>query len=328
MMRLLAGRDTLVFSGGGLKALAFCGALEIMDAPARFRHFAGSSAGSIVALAVVLGLSPGDAALALAQAGVSKALAEASLSRALSTGSLLDPEPVMRAVAGLMRQRGFPADGTFKDLEAMTGKRLRVVVATFDGDPKLLVLDAESAPHEQVLRSIRASTAVPFAFPPVRVAGHLCFDAGCVNSLCLFSGGPDPSRVVAMLVGDDAPKTLECRVAGLRPLADCTLERLCVLSRAEMTMTARRTAVIRMPALPDETFHVFRVGEGRPQDVQRMIAQGALGLCAAVLAPELAVLLCAAVRYGLRNGRAAQEDPLGACGQVDERGGRAAALVA
>lgn len=304
LQRLLKGRDTLLFSGGGLKVLAFCGALECLPRAhmTQFRTFVGLSAGSVVALSLALGFRPSEAARVLSEAGIAKSMESLSPSRMISEGSLLDPGPIMSAIAGLMRRSGFPADGTFADLRRHAPERqLRVVVATFDAAPRLMVIDADSAPDEQVLRTIRASTSVPLAFTPVHLAGHVCFDAGCVNNLCLFAGG-QPEKLVALLVGEDAAP--QCRgargqVPGLVQLAESTVERLALLARAELVASARRAVVLRMPTLPGPSYHMFGVGDGEAEDVEIVMAQGAIGVAAAALAPEIAVLLCLVVAFGI-----------------------------
>lgn len=309
LQRIAEGRTTLLLSGGGLKTLAFCGALQHLDLRP-FRTFVGISAGSVLSLVLALGYAPAEAADMLAHTGLASSLAQTvSPMRVFSEGSLLDPTLLIKAIAGWMQAKDFKADGTFEDLRRHAGGvTLRVIVSTLGPAPALLVLDADSHPREQVLRAVRASTAVPLAFAPVHVGGQLCFDAGCINNLGLFAC-PRPQEVLALLVGKDSSELCCCgastssSLSGLRQLAERTAERMDLLVRWELILTARRTVVVNMPRLPSPEFNTFQLGKGRQDDIESIMQQGRDGLVAAVLAPELFLVLILSVAFGLHRNR-------------------------
>lgn len=301
MKRLVCNRDTLQLSGGGLKTLAFCGALDLLDL-SQFKSFGGVSAGSVLALALVLGYKPLEIAEFLGEADIATSLAQSvSPIRALSEGALLDQGPMIAEIAKWMRRKGFPADGTFKDLHNFSnGLTLRVVVCTVGPEPRLVILDERHSPDEQVLRAIRASTAVPLAFPPVWINGRLCIDAGIINNLSLFAAG-DPARTLALLVGEDYAKIESmCSLPlGLSQFAVCGFDRMDLLVQAELAATARLACVVRMPRLPGPTYHIFRLGSGTKADFLRILQQGRDAMIAALCAAELASALCFSVAFGL-----------------------------
>lgn len=312
MDRFLEGRDTLQLSGGGLKTLAFCGALENIDMT-RFRVFGGVSGGSVLALAFVLGYKPSEAADLLGQAGLVNALAQTmSPVRMLVEGSLLSQGPMLEAVARWMQAKNFPADGTFEDLRRHSkGVSLRVVVCTTGTAPHLIVLDETSAPREQVLRAVRASTAVPLAFPPVWVAGKLCIDPGTINNLSLFAAG-DPRKTLALLAGRDFDRvpTMLCPVpAGLSQLAACGFDRMNLLVDAELVAMVRLARVVHMPTMPGPNYNLFRLGSGTRSDIECLLQQGRNAMSAALIAPELASLLCIFVAFGLTSAAEASPPP-------------------
>jgi hypothetical protein len=303
MERVLAGRDALQLSGGGLKTLAFCGALEGVDLR-QFRVFGGVSAGSVLALAFVLGFRPSEAVALLREADLVRTLTQtASPVRALAEGSFFDQGPMLEAIAGWMRAKGFPADGDFAALHRHTGGvSLRIVACTTGGAPRLVVLDERSAPTVQVLRAIRAATAVPLAFPPVRIGGSLCIDAGIINNLSLFCSGK-PQRTLGLLAGKDhaaCPPLLPYRLPHrLALLASNASDRMDLLVDAEIVMHSRQARVVRMPTVPSPDFHLFRMGDGSAADMERLIQQGRDAMSAVICAPELAALLCVSVALGL-----------------------------
>jgi len=298
MERLLAGRDALQLSGGGLKTLAFCGALEGVDMR-RFRAIGGVSAGSVLALAFVLGYQPSEAGALFEQADLVRALAQTvSPFRALAEGSLFDQGPMLAVLARWMRAKGFPADGDFEALHRHTnGLSLRVVVCTTGSAPRLRVLDERTAAKVQVLRAIKASTAVPLAFPPVQVSGDLCIDAGTLNNLSLFAVGECPSKTLGLLAGrDHITRSLVPHC--LSQLAACGMDRMDLLVDAEIAAT--RALVVRMPMVPGPDYHLFRLGDGSRADLERLTQQGREAMQAACSAPELATLLCVSVGLGLK----------------------------
>jgi predicted acylesterase/phospholipase RssA len=309
MERLLAERDALQLSGGGFKTLAFCGALEGVDMR-RFRAIGGVSAGSILALAFVLGYQPSEAKDLLGQADLMQALAQtASPFRALAEGSFFDQGPMLAVLAQCMRAKGFPADGDFEALHRHTnGRSLRVVVCTTGAAPRLRVLDERTSPKVQVLRAIKASTAVPFAFPPVQVSGDLCIDAGTLNNLSLFAVGECPSKTLGLLAGRDH-STRSLVPHCLSQLAASGMDRMDFLVDAEIMAHTRRARVVRMPMVPSPDYHLFRLGDGSRADMERLVQQGREAMRAACSASELATLLCVSVGRGLGPPDSQEQEP-------------------
>lgn len=301
MQQLVGNRDTLQLSGGGLKTIAFCGALDLVDL-SQFKVFGGVSAGSVLALALVMGYKPSEIANLLSETNIAALIAQSvSPVGVISDGALLDQGPMIATIANWMRVKGFPADGTFKDLHLFSnGLSLRVVVCTVGLNPHLMILDEKRSPDEQVLRAIRASTAVPLVFPPVWVNGKLCIDAGTINNLSLFAAD-DPSRTLALLAGENHTKLapMQSFPLGLSQFIKCGIDRLDLLVHAELLATARLARVVRMPMLPDPTYHIFRLGRGTPTDFACIIQQGRNAMIAAACAAYLASTLCFSVAFGL-----------------------------
>jgi len=264
-------RDTLLFSGGGLKALAFCGALERLyalrkDAGKNFRVFAGVSAGGALSMCLALGHSPRSARRLLEEDNVLAAFGaqQLSLGSVLSGGGLLERAPLARILARWINLAGLPADISFRNLRQCTGTILRTAACTVDaGPPKILIIDDVSYPDLPVLRGILASMAVPFMFDPVEVQGRLCVDPCVINNLCIFCCEPD--RTIAFVSGNNGSG---------RSTTIAALSRLDFLSKVEARAHANRIIIVNMPTLPDPTYHLFRVGDGSAQAIEKLIQQG------------------------------------------------------
>lgn len=275
-------RDTLLFSGGGLKTIAFCGALERLyslrrDKGSGFRTFTGVSAGGALSMCLALGHSPAEASLLLRDENVLAAVNRQSLSlgSVFAGGGLLERAPLARILAGWLGAAGLPADVCFRDFRKFTGVVLRTAACTVDkGPPRFLVIDDTTYPELPVLRGIMASMAVPFVFDPVEVGGRLCVDPGVVNNLCLFCCRPE--KTIAFLSGEEywgnTSTGSSSSVASSAPPA--AISRLDFLWRAEARTYAKCIVLVRMPPLPDRTYHLFRVGDGSEEAIEKLLKQG------------------------------------------------------
>ena len=291
---LLKGKDTLLLSGGGLKTLAFCGALENLDLSG-FNTFAGVSAGSMLALCLCLGYTAEEASGTLRETDIASALANTASPVAMMAGlPLMDQEPIASGLAQWMRKKGVPADVSFRHLRAKTGRSLRVVVCGAGDRPRLRVLDVENSPDTQVLRAVLAATAVPLAFSPVWVDGVPYSDAGVVNNLALFSC--PPASTIALLSGADGSH-LGLLPAGMTLFADKAMERMDFLVQCELR-TFKKNVVIRMPRLPGPTFHLFRLGSGSDDDVCQVLQQGRDAMAAYLERGVLVCFVCLLVAFG------------------------------
>jgi len=137
--------DTLVMGGGGVKSIAYLGAMEEMHrmgfAWPRFcsqlRVVAGSSAGSFSAACVALGLPLDHLDLMMRSLDSSQLVAPSVLDaviRGLDTVfsfpnfGLIPFERLVKLYEGLVEQMGLQKDCTLESFDALTGKRLDVYV--------------------------------------------------------------------------------------------------------------------------------------------------------------------------------------------------------
>jgi NTE family protein len=181
-----------VFSGGGIKGLAFAGALAAAeDAGYRYWHeLAGTSAGAITAMALAVGY---DAR------GIRDALDRFDFRRLADYGfpinllgaarNLLLHEALVEgdALTAFIRQlldqapsEGVSADSTFGDLRELEPARTLIVVGADVAHSRMiefpldvsLYADADGAalvPDEfPIYKAVRVSASFPYFFPPVR----------------------------------------------------------------------------------------------------------------------------------------------------------------
>jgi predicted acylesterase/phospholipase RssA len=292
----LRGRDTLLLGGGGLKTLAFCGALETLDLSA-FKTVVGLSAGSILALGLCLGYGPAEMSSEL-QASDALSLVAGTLtpSTLFQSGGLCDSLALAGPIAGWMRKKGYDTETTFIQLRSKSRMSLRVIAAQLPG-LELKVFDANSDPDVAVLRAVLASSAVPVAFAPVKIGTVLYVDAGIVDNLGLFSCRECAQATLALRAGD-SPLELERAVPRcLKPWVRRCAERMLLLEHAELSRWGSSALVIRMPPLPGSDYHLFRLGRGRTEDFQLLLDQGRLAARAYLLGGYLLLALCGVVAW-------------------------------
>ncbi|WP_118914183.1 patatin-like phospholipase family protein [Mycobacterium shigaense] len=193
----------LVLSGGGVKFIGLVGAVvALMDAGYVIRRVSGVSAGSIVAAVLAAGATDGQ----LTGAQVKELAFSVPLQKWRDAG----PVPLLGAAWGLVRDtsmfrgdvaydwiRGELANlgvNTFGDLildedHLVEGRRSKLVVTVADLTAAQLVrlpwdyrrlygLDPDEQP---VADAVRASMAIPFFYPPVRLKSRLGATATLVD---------------------------------------------------------------------------------------------------------------------------------------------------
>lgn len=171
----------LVFQGGGAKVIASIGALRVLEIVGALKNvtkFAGTSAGSIVALCLCLGYTADELFALLMKTDFGQLVETCG---ALSGGligdavnivrnyGISDGNSVVEFVAQLLADRGYARELTFAELRERTNKELVVVGSNISaGRPEIFT--AHTSPNMQVCQAIRISTAIPFVFTPVQDA--------------------------------------------------------------------------------------------------------------------------------------------------------------
>jgi hypothetical protein len=274
-----SGSSSLFLSGGGMKVVAFLGALELLPWARREHIVSGVSAGALLALLLAVGYSPAELQRLLLEEDWNRHFAESFSFARLARGAAPASQAFVRAcLARWLRAKGLSARVTFAQLAAR-GARLRCVAADLDGGA-LRAFDARATPDVPAAQAALAAMAVPLYFRPVEIGGRRYVDAALVNntplSLC-------PERpLLALVTHCGAP----CLGGWERCLALPKL-RLDLLGHAELLCLESGSRVVHMPEVSEEV-HLFRADE---VSVRALLQAGRLGVFAALRpAPLLALL--------------------------------------
>lgn len=174
----------LVFEGGGVKGVAYAGALRVLeDAGIRKQvtAVAGTSAGAITAALVAAGYTSDELAATMLALDLTR----------FEDGRLEGPTRLIEKY-GWYRGEVFhdwmgtqlqtklgSATITFRELQAATGVDLRVV-ATDVSTHQPEIFSAATSPDEPVALAVRMSMSIPFFFAAVRANGRVYVDGGAV----------------------------------------------------------------------------------------------------------------------------------------------------
>jgi predicted acylesterase/phospholipase RssA len=245
-------RTELLVSGGGNRAVSFCGALSVL--PCDFLVCAGVSSGALVALLLVLGFSPRDIPRQLQSGRLHLLRKTSSPLQFLRSGALLASDDFISWVTELLITHNIPADSTFEHLQRLTGRELRVAVADLDSND-VLVLGPPPLTDAPVLKALLAAVALPGLLEPCEVLpGRWCLDAGVLNNTPI-SACVQPERAVVLL----SSIGLQDEVSWLR----CWGLKSDFLVQAELRQHSQAALVAHVPAsgcLGSPSAHAFELG--------------------------------------------------------------------
>jgi NTE family protein len=174
----------LVFQGGGVKGIAYAGALRVLEETgirAQVTRVAGTSAGAITAALVALGYTAAE----LTSIMLALDLTSFEDGRLEGPVRLIEKFGWYRGKAFLdwLKDRveaklGSP-EATFAEAVTATGVDLRVV-ATDVSTRAPQVFSATSSPDVAVAEAVRMSMSIPFFFASVRSGDQVFVDGGAV----------------------------------------------------------------------------------------------------------------------------------------------------
>ncbi len=184
-----------VFQGGGVRGIAFVGALEVAETRGyRWKRVAGTSSGAIVAALLAAGYRAVEMKAMLTEMDLAQWMRRTGWLRLPVVGGplqlwrkygLYPIEPLEQWLEHLLEKRGIR---TFEDVE---GGRLRVVITdltagdmvVFPDDLNRYGLGLQDMP---VARAVAMSCAIPYFFQPVRLRvrarQHLMIDGGVLSN--------------------------------------------------------------------------------------------------------------------------------------------------
>jgi predicted acylesterase/phospholipase RssA len=153
--------NTIVFGGGGLRGIAYLGALMAFQDLYKFEYsnvktFAGTSVGSFVALMLACQFSVQD---------IQKIVSNLDMT-VFKSDSKTRSTFLRQLVTTVLESKGLSKDTTMKDLYQKTERKLIVAVTNLNC-ASIQYLSHEECPECPVIDLVVGSMSLPFHFEPV-----------------------------------------------------------------------------------------------------------------------------------------------------------------
>jgi NTE family protein len=202
--------ENLVFEGGGIKGLAFCGAIPILEQKgimANVKHYAGSSAGAITAGLLACGHTSDEILKILQNKNFNDFKddnfgAIRDVRRLMKQYGFYAGKEFHRWYGELLRNRTGHADITFQELLTRYGKEL-IVTGTCLNRRETHYYTVKRNPDMPICDAVRISMGLPLFFAAVEWEGDILVDGGVLNNypVWIYDGA---------YPGDPAGRSAEC----------------------------------------------------------------------------------------------------------------------
>lgn len=184
-----------VFAGGGMRGVAYVGALERCADLIRgdVRGYAGVSIGALIAFLLAVGYNVGDVrriALDLDYSTLQH-VDEDSVINILDDCGIDDGAFLREFLEKLLADKGLKSTATFGDLKPSVSLR---VYACRLRDGVTVEFSARHTPNTSIVDALCASMAVPLYFVPVEIGGERYVDGGVTNNYPIDMLGPAEQR--------------------------------------------------------------------------------------------------------------------------------------
>jgi len=193
----------LVLSGGGIKGIAFIGALQVLDIYNILSHidtFVGCSAGAIVALLIYIGYTPKQLYKLFTKINFSN-FHDIHLDKIIIEKGLDSGNKLMKLLLLICNRKGLHSTTTFQELNDIFHKTL-IVVGTNITTNQTEYFSHTLTPTMPVLKAIRISISYPYIFEPVAWNNCLYVDGGLLDPFPIKYFGNDCRDVLGILIHD------------------------------------------------------------------------------------------------------------------------------
>lgn len=187
--------NTLVFSGGGVKGIAYIGVLKYLEEISKslgydedacnipninIRTVCGVSIGSIVGLLYVLGYTFEDLVKELDNLDLQK-LKNFKIQNVLKKYGFDSGLKIINWIESLILKKGYSKNITFKQLYDIKGVNLQVLASNVN-KYKYTIFDAINTPDLMIKVAIRMSISIPFLFTVTKYNDDIHVDGALIGN--------------------------------------------------------------------------------------------------------------------------------------------------
>ena len=185
----------VVFEGGGIKGLAYIGALRYLeDRGIRIKKAAGTSVGAIIASLVASGYRSGELEQIIAGLDENVLWPKKKKNKLGNTAyviknkAIYSIKPLENIIRDLLSRAGIK---TFRDLKVGNNYKLKIVVTSVDKKKMIILpegisefgIDPDSL---DVASAVCMSASLPFVYPPYVYHGHRFVDGGIMENFPIW----------------------------------------------------------------------------------------------------------------------------------------------
>ena len=189
--------ENLCFEGGGVKGIAFLGAIQCLEKSnlmKNTKNYIGTSCGSITASLLAAGYTTDELFIILYEKDgnflniklgyyrISKFLSYIrNLIKLFTSYGYYNGDEIELFVEQLLEKKLGKKKITFKELYDITGNNL-VITGTCLTTQSVLYFNKETYPNMTVSLAVRISSAIPYVFKPVEWSNRIMVDGGILNN--------------------------------------------------------------------------------------------------------------------------------------------------
>ncbi|MFQ6023204.1 MAG: patatin-like phospholipase family protein [Acidiferrobacterales bacterium] len=212
----------LVFEGGGVKGIAYCGALDALEKKGMFdgvQRVVGTSAGAIIAALVGLRYTPKECLEVLWDTDFQSFMDDdfgkvRDAHRLVNDFGWYKGEKFKQWMGDLILDKADDRDVTFKELEAMAFRDTYIIGADLSTHTSVR-FSAEHTPDAKLVDAVRISMSIPFFFAAVRGEdGHVYVDGGALNNYAIEIF--DHTKYISETTSDDKERVINEQTLGFR----------------------------------------------------------------------------------------------------------------
>lgn len=185
--------QNVVFSGGGVRGVVYCGVFKalIEEGVQGIKRVSCVSIGSMFGLLYVLGIHPEEIQEEILTKDFTT-LRDIRFSKLQSKYGIDSGDGLMRWLYEVLTKRGIACDITFRTLYEQTGIHFAVHTTNLV-KMQLCTFDHINTPNVDVVSAIRMSISIPFMFFAKRYRGDIHVDGGVIDNypIKMFDGQLD-----------------------------------------------------------------------------------------------------------------------------------------
>lgn len=220
--------ESLVFSGGGIKGLAYVGVINALQEKQLFqkvKRFAGASAGAITASLLAIGMSAEELDKQMSSVDFSTFLQKSNvniegLANKPSDFSIIEAGPAVifdeitklglcdvsvfvQWLTSMFKLKGFDETTTFAQLYEKTGNELTIVLCYANCSKTVLACHtSEETANMPIVTAVRGSMSIPLVFQPLIWNNNVYVDGGTMYNypIEVFDEDPSPDKTLGFIL--------------------------------------------------------------------------------------------------------------------------------